>query len=206
MRHKITVPGAGVTKTFNQIKGKTLIVESANLFSGLEEVPLLGFNSGGNLNPVYPRSQYQYEANGNFDSITITGTTESAGSEIYFISSNLCLGTEINIQYSTSFSTFPGTTTGKTMDDTVQTFTEMELADADGNLPSKMYAYCTGAGNGINYAFNVNPANGATNNNFYLAPDTVEPIVIDGLAWMLALRIINRTNAETPNFVYTLEY
>lgn len=207
MRRTITIPDAGVTKPF-PVTGRSIIVEKAERYPEEAALPLLGFDSGGEQYPIYPRSTYQYQENRPFQQIQITGTTDSEGDKITLISYRECLPSELNIVYSAQFRHPPGTAFTKSASDAVQELAEVDLVDADGNLPSKLYiavSPLTTAEDGIKWSINADPAQGEETAGIRLLPEDGLLELVD-ISWMLAFRFIAQTATETPLVNFIPEY
>lgn len=206
MRRKIIIPEAGVSKVF-PFTGKTLIVEQANEYENPEQVPLLGFDSGNNQNPIFPKSQYQHEGDGRFQRITVTGTEQSAGDELYLLSSNLCLGTKIEISFLGDFVSIYKDTFIKTASDAVQNLSVIEQ-QLDGSYPVAMYisvSHEASGENGINYAFGSDPVQGSEALGMYLSSE-MGILEIKGLALIQMFNFIANTTGQAPKVNFTMEY
>lgn len=223
MRKTVTIPAAGTSEAFD-ITGRSLIIESCGVYQSVPDVPTFDFVPGGNANPIYPRSTYfNVDAEDNiFNQISLHGTPESAGDQVTFYSTNACLSPEINVNVSQTVKSIAGATFNKAASDAVQQFSELELADANGNLPKRLYIYVQsggGNGQGINYRFDSNPPQGEYANAFQWANleydagsgviqriRTNEPLEIVGIDWILKFKFIATVAGETPNLIVTPEY
>lgn len=208
MRRTVIIPANGVSQSF-PITGRSVIIEACNLYKSINDVPLIGFDSGENQNPIYPRSTYQYDQ-GKFNKVVITGTAESAGDEITFLTFNECLDSNLNIEFSDSYKATLKDTFTKVASDTAQSITELELINSAGELPKAVYvssAYSkTVPNDGIKYAFGANPVQGDNESGYMLKSDQGEPFKIVGINFILAFKFIAQTTGETPLLVITCEY
>lgn len=201
MRRKFTIPAAGVTVPI-PMTGRSVLIESVNLYLKPEHVPVIGFNSGDNQNPIYPQSSYEYDQ-GKFNNLTITGTDESEGDEVWIITVNDCLGNVIRIQHRDAYSSEPGSTFTKGATNAVQDLSELELVNDEGDLPKTVYVSSTG-GN-IRYCFEEDPNQADPGNAHVLLEDAIPFEIID-ISWILAFKFIAEIEDETPNLVVTCEY
>lgn len=221
MRKKITIPSAGVTEPF-KIRGRSVVVEKASIYDNADEVPLIGFNSGNDQFPIYPRSTYQFQEQcEEFNEVRITGTAESAGDEIILISFREPLQSEINIVYSDSYEITLKDTFTLAASDAVQSIPEVNLANSAGRLPNKIYVFVIGgATRGINYAFGASPNQGdGDDSSLYLDNDPThdattagyvgaskDPLEIEGINFINNFNFIATVATETPNLIITCEY
>lgn len=223
MRKTVTIPAAGTSKAFD-ITGRSLIIESCDIYQTVNDVPTFDFVPGGNNNPIYPRSTYfNVDATDNiFNQIALHGTAESAGEQVTIYSTNACLAPEININVSQTTKSVAGATFTKSANDAVQSFSDLELTDSNGNLPKRLYIFVAAGGNtkqGINYAFNANPPQGSFADAFKwsnMAYDdgsgvlqrlrTNEPLEIVGIDWIKKFKFIATVAGETPTLIITPEY
>lgn len=200
-RKKITVPASGESENFF-LEGLAIIVESMAVYSSPEQVPLLSFGDrSGSPQPLYPQSVY-VDGKG-FERFSVTGTEESAGDTIFLLATDQCLSEEININTSRDKRATLKATFGKTVDDTVNSFSELELIDSDGNLPTAMYISVRSAP--VTYAFDTDPVQGAGGLGHVL-PNGQDPVKIEGINFIKAFRFRARTALDTATLSVTLEY
>jgi hypothetical protein len=148
MRKTITIPE---NPKYFPLTGSSIIIESAGLYSGVEQVPLISFDNASADFPVYPHSVYQ-NPEGNFNRILIEPTPESAGDEITILSFDECLESNLNIAFSGSKKTNCGTTFSITSTDAGQSLSSLQI-QKNGLLPTAMYISAENAN--INYAFDT---------------------------------------------------
>jgi len=221
MRKTITVPAAGKKKVISA-EGRSVLVENSGIYNDSDEVPIMKLRPGVSY-PIFPRSQYPNEITGcgvqSYKKIEIEGTAESAGDQVTLITTDQELELDININFLSTAKSIAGTTSTKAASNNVQQFPELELANADGNLPKRLYIWVVGgATRGINYAFNTDPAQGylpgdamywdndQRNNSAASERTAIEPLEIVGIDWILAFRFIASVAGETPTLVCTAEY
>lgn len=220
-RKTITVPAAGVSKAV-PMTGKSIMILSGPSHFLLSDFAEVSFNDPGARLPAVPRSTFQFEGEDCFERLVVTGTEESAGDELEVLFINGCLGSRINTNILETHKTEAGTTGTKQASDAVQQFTELELVDADGNLPKRLYIFVTGgATRGINYAFDADPTqgDGATDasywnndaefnaaNTAYEKPKELERLEIEGIDRILKFRFIATVNLETPTLIWDADY
>lgn len=205
MRKTIIIPASGKTLNIG-LTGRSFIIENIPVYETPEDVPLIAFNPGGNENPAYPRNVYNN--NGQyFNDLIITGTTASAGDELVIYAVDDCLETRFNIVLSEQYKSVPGTTFTKTANDTVQSLSELELIDSEGNLPTKLYVSVspTAGTGGIKWAINENPVQGNDGLGTQLTANNGVLELID-IAWILAFNFISEVSTETPEVNFTPEY
>ena len=165
MRKTVEIPAPG-TPLVIPATGKSLIIESMNLYSDVSEVPVFDFSPGVNQYPMYPRSVYANEKG--YKEIRLQGTVESEGDEVTILTTNQCLKTNLNINYSESYDSTPGTTTPELLEGTeVFQFNELAIQNSEGYLPKRVYL--NSLDNPILYAFNTNP-NQADPANCHILP------------------------------------
>lgn len=212
MRKTITIPEAGVTEVYS-ITGKSILIEVCPKYETAKHVPLLGFDSGENQLPIYPRSTYEFKEKGSngcerdFQKIRITGTSESAGDEIEILSVSDSLGTNLNPIYDAQFRSVPGTTFSKSASNAVQSLDKLELVDDDGNEPTRLYiSVSPSAGDGIKWAINSDPVQGMDSLGTSLNPGESISLDLKDIEWMLAFKFIAQVEDETPEVNFTPEY
>lgn len=205
MRKKITLPGDGEILPV-AMTGRAVIIEIMPVYKKLSDVPLISATGGFDSLPMYPRSVYGNDKE--FNELQIVGTAESEGDTAYLLTTNECLKTELNIITGSQYEATAGTSTEEVLSDSVYSFTEIAIQDADGNLPKAVYLGAVE--DEIRYAFNVDPEQGAGGLGYVLEePDptnAVEPLEIRGIDFILSLRFINKTNATPSTLLYTFEY
>lgn len=204
IRKKIIIPAAG--KTINLgLTGRSVIIENVPVYETPEDVPVLATNTGSSY-PVYPRNVYSDNGE-RFQDLILTGTAQSAGDELDIYVTDECLETRFNIVLSEQYKSVPGTTFTKPANDAVQTLSALELVDADGNLPTKLYISVspTAGTQGIKWAINTDPAQGNDTIGTQMKPGA-EPIELIDVSWMLAFRFIAEIALETPIVNFTPEY
>ena len=148
MRKTITIPE---NPKYFPLTGSCVIIESAGLYSGVEQVPLISFDNASADFPLYPHSVYQ-NPEGNFNRILIEPTPESAGDEITILSFDECLESNLKIAFSGSKKTICGTTFSITSTDAGQSLSSLQI-QKNGLLPTAMYISAENAK--INYAFDI---------------------------------------------------
>lgn len=216
-RKTITVPNAGQTKQV-KITGRSVIVEQANPYLNVGDVPLLSFDQPGQQRPALTRSVYGTFNGGIFDSIVVTGTAESAGDNLTLFSTYSCLDDFINFDALQTAKSVMGATQTKDASDSVQGFSDGEIADPDGNLPKRLYIYVVGgATRGINFAYENNPVQGDHDtSSMYWDNDrshesagdkvSAEPLEIVGLSAIQKFKFIATVAGEIPTLVWTPEF
>jgi len=215
---KITVPPAGVSKSF-KMNGNTIKVAGAPSYKSSQVAPKLSFNQEGELLPLELRAQWPFYSDKPFENIVVTGTAESAGDQLYLISLNGCSEPKIGAEPSEITKSIAGQTKTKTASDSVQQFSDLELANAAGDMPKKIYIWVVGgATRGINYAFNSDPSQGylpsdsmyydndQRNNSTTSERTSIVPLEIVGIDWIKSFRFIASVNGENPNLVWTADY
>lgn len=206
-RQPYTIPAAGEFLKIDA-KGQAVIIENMPIYDTPEDVPLFHYNSKSNRGQaMFPLSTYGFDLCEEFGSIYLQGTDASAGDTVWLWINDQYLETKINIVFNAQFETTPGETDVIACDDTSKSIPAISLPNADDQMPKKVYISASGASGvadgGIYYSFTR--AAGRTNNSHFLANDQ-DPIPIEGLNWIEALRFTAGTPGETPNLVYTLEY
>lgn len=216
MRKTITIPAAGEKQPFS-ITGRSIMIEQVPVYNNATDVPLMHMAPGGSEYPIYPRSTYPND-NGQFQQLELIGTAESAGDEITLVSTDECLALNINILFNETSKSVAGNTQTKNASDSPQGFSAVEVADADGNMPKRLYIYVIGGTTrGINYAYGSNPSQGDNAANCYYwdnerdheaAGDliTIEPLEIIGIDWILNFNFVATVPGETPTVIWTPEY
>lgn len=230
MRRTIEVPAAGVSEAFPFV-GRTLFIEQASAYFGVDEVPLLSFNEAGDQLPALTRSRFGYhdgyfdqcqgQGDGRFNKIVVTGTPESAGDKLTLFTTKSYINQDfINFDaLLTSLSVAGDTDSSRQASDAVQSFTEAAIADSEGNLPKRAYIWVVGgATRGINYAFGSNPSQGFMATDAYYWDNDIgnaagsgdiinhRALEIIGIDWILAFNYIAAVATETPTLVITFEY
>lgn len=202
-RRKITIPAAGesipVTMT-----GRSIIVEFSKVYESPEDVPLLGFDSGGDQKPIYPRSTYNNKGD-IYNNLVIVGTAASEGDEIYLINSQDCLKEEIIIQFNESYSSFIKATQNFTMDDTVFEFSSAQMLNGSDLPAAATIQVIDGATDGIRFEFDSDPDQAAGRTSFLWTAengllDLPEFVFIDGF------RAIAAVAGESPKIIVQFEY
>lgn len=197
MRKTITIPQAGKIERFS-FDGKTAIIENVGTFSGVNQVPLLGFNGHGAEFPMYPLATLPNIWDGDIKQISIEGTAESAGSQVTILTLDACLSLDFKPQFSGSYKSYPGSSITKQMDDSVQQFSELELMDENDNLPKEVHLVRLGAGE-INYRWNegggVDPSQGGNDSKLPTNPDLLK---VTGVSVILGMKFTNDVAGETP--------
>lgn len=201
MRKTVVVPAAGEEIQI-PMTGRSVIVESGSLYDLPSDVPLIGFDPGGDQYPLYPRSTYQ--AKQCYNNIIITGTAASEGDEFILISFVECLGSEINVNYSESYEAYTKASFSIALDNNVDQFTELQLIDADGNLPNKVFI--STRDEDFVFAFDVDPEQDAGADLGTPWSEAQGLLEIEGINFILALRFRARVAAETPTITVHLEY
>jgi len=148
MRKTITIPE---NPKYFPLTGSSVIIESAGLYSGVEQVPLISFDNASADFPVYPHSVYQ-NPEGNFNRILIEPTPESAGDEMTILSFDECLKSNLNIAFSGSKKTISGTTFSITSTDAGQNLSSLQI-QKNGLIPTAMYISAENAK--LNYGFDI---------------------------------------------------
>jgi len=209
---KITIPAAGERVTVNQA-GLAVVVNSVPIYESVEDRPLLYFddftNPAQDLNPgdtLVPNEQGEQ-----FQRVIIEGTEASAGDDLYLKISTVCMDQEVNPVTNNTFKLTPGVTFTKTANDTVQSLTELELTNADGNLPRRVDVSVSksAAGTGIKWALNVDPVQGDDTLGTLLSPPANGNsglIEIPGIETILSFRFIAETAANTCVVNFTPYY
>jgi hypothetical protein len=176
MRKTITIPEK---PKYFPLTGRSVIIESAGLYSGVEQVPLISFDNASADFPVYPHSVYQ-NPEGNFNRLLIKPTPESIGDEITILTFDECLESNLQIDFINSNSVTAGTTFSKASTDASQNIQNLEL-QKDGFFPTSIYI--SARNEDINYAFDK-PADQSSNNHSLTAEKSenasgnIEPIAI----------------------------
>lgn len=205
MRYKLTIPAAGQTQQF-PVTGVSIIVESVNVYTSPAQVPLLSFNEVGTSKPLYPQAIYRPDnlKDGKFKRIVLTGTTESAGDTVYLVTTNDCLTEQLNANTAAQYDSFPGVTQEATINNTVLTFTIVDLTDlATGAIANAMYVQAQETD--INYAYGIDPNQGTPSNSHKLFT-TDSPLQILGINWMLNARFLNSGAGVQSTLIYTLQF
>lgn len=212
---EITVPAAGQSKSF-ELQGQSVLVLAAPAYQNVLEAPKLSFNQPGDDIPLFQGGKWP-KFGERFQQIQITGTSESAGDTLQLLSTNVCIDADPGITGDT-LATIAGTTQSKAASDVVQSFSEAELQDVDGNLPERLIIYVIGgATRGINYAFNSNPSQGYPPTDSYYwdneqahggssQQSPMEPLEIEGIDWILSFSFIASVLGETPDLIWTPDY
>lgn len=212
-RVQITIPAAG---TFEKITygGKGVIVESIPVYKTPEDVPLLklqDLNQPGQ--PIYPQSKYTHQGNNAFESFYVLGTAESAGDEVYFLVSDVCITAEINTNTSDLLTPYPGQTKLFTATNAVQTFSPADYI-LNGRFPVAMYVtpQFTGGALQMLYSFGIDPVNATPPFGNALGYDQtanvpLSPAIIKfaGIEYIRNFRWI-RFGATNVRFFVTFEY
>ena len=199
---KITIPAAGERVTVNQA-GLAVVVNSVPIYESVEDRPLLYFddftNPAQDLNPgdtLVPNEQGEQ-----FQRVIIEGTEASAGDDLYLKISTVCMDQEVNPVTNNTFKLVPGATFTKTAGNTVLSFSELELANAEGILPSRVdVSVAPGtATDGIKWALNADPGQGDDTIGTVLKPGANGNsglIEIPGSS-IFAFRFISANNTQT---------
>jgi len=206
-RKEVTIPAAGEFITV-KLTGRSILVEQMNKYSEAAQVPTMDLINGISDYPLYNLSTYPNDEQ--FNSIKIYGTAESAGDTIQLLSTNACLDLDIKVAFAGQYEAEPGTTQEEVINDSVFQFTELGIINAEGKLPSAIYLAANGS-EPVRYAFNVDPEQSGTGNLGYElgipgANKRNEPIKIEGIEYILALRFINKTATQAASLIYTFEY
>lgn len=199
MRQTVQIPADG-EKINVPLTGISVIIEAAGTYETVDDVPVLAFDRPGNDFPIYPRSQYQ-NPQGEFNKIVITGTTESEGDDITLVSFQECLESEVNIVYSGSFRATLIDTFSITSTDAAQSIPELQLTNADGKLPSKIYI--AARDNEILYSFGSDPVQGG--DGYVMSADS-EPIEITGINFITEFKFISSASGVHGDLIITPEY
>lgn len=208
----ITVPAAGEHKEIS-LSGLSVKVLSAESFQDpFNDAARLSFNQAGANLPAVAGAAYPF-GDCDFEKIVVTGTPESAGTEITLLAVPICLDLFIpdSIQVQKSIA---GETSTKQASDNVQGFSELELMDSENRLPKSLYLWVVGgATRGINYAYNADPSQGyqATDAAYWdndpdHDPAELQQLEILGIDWILSFNFIATAAGETPTVVYTPRY
>ena len=208
---KITIPAAGERVTVNQA-GLAVVVNSVPIYESVEDRPLLYFddftNSAQDLNPgdtLVPNEQGEQ-----FQRVIIEGTEASAGDDLYLKISTVCMDQDVNPVTNNTFKLTPGVTFTKTANDTVQSLTELELIDSNGNLPRRVDVSVSpsAANTGIKWALNADPGQGNDTIGGRLTPATNgnSGILEASLETILAFRFLCETNGSTCIVNFTPYY
>jgi len=203
MRKTVTFPAAGEEKTVS-LTGRSLIVEAANVYENINEVPLFKFSGAGSFLPIYPRSTYFYDNDNKdgFDSITLQSTAASDGDSVTLISVNDCLQTDININYAQTMKRVAGQTFSKASTDAAQGLSDVEITRA-GYLPKSMYI--SARTNDINYGFVESTAPNQNDDWFLLKTDN-PPIEVQGIDFIQKFQFASQATGTAGNLIITLEY
>jgi len=197
---RITVPRAGVSKSF-KMSGNTIKVAGAPSYKSSQVAPKLSFNQEGELLPLELRAQWPFYSDSPFDSIVITGTSQSAGDELFLISLPGCYDPKVGAEPSEVRKVSSGNSDFIQMDGTVKQLASMSL-QKDGSLPSRIYI----AASGNDILYRSNDGNGsdpsAGGNESFKLTAGADPVEIIGIDLILDLRFINAVGGETPNLVY----
>lgn len=201
MRKTVVVPAAGEEIQI-AMTGRSVIVESGSLYDLPSDVPLIGFDPGGDQYPLYPRSTYQ--AKQCFNNIIITGTAASEGDEFILISFVECLGSEINVNFSESYESYTKPSFSMDLDNNVDQFTELQLIDGDGNLPNKVFI-STRAQDFV-FAFDVDPDQDGGDDLGTPWSEEQGMLEVEGINFILDIRFRARVADDTPTITIHLEY
>lgn len=152
MRQTVKIPEAG-KKLVVDMTGRSLVIEEMPVYSDVDDQPILNFSPGVNGYPLYPRSTYPNS--GEFKKVEIIGTAAAAGDEITIFSTDQCLDFSININFGTTDLKECGVTFVKVATDAAQGFSDLELQNAEGKMPTSIYVHARL--NDIGYAFDTDP-------------------------------------------------
>ena len=201
MRLKTKIPAAGVEKSV-KLTGRSLIVESAGVYSDAEQVPTFDFNPGAGNNPIYPRSVY-VNNEGVFNSIILKGTAESADDEITLYSVDECLTTDLNVDVGSTTKVTLKATFKVAMTDTVKTLNAAQIANSNLDLPSTMFITATGAA--CRYAFNADPGQTVAGDLSHVLKED-ETQEIKGAASIENFRFLSAVAAAGGEISFTMFY
>lgn len=203
MRRTVTIPAAGKELPI-AMTGKSLVIESGPLYDLPEHVPTLGFDSGNNQFPLYPRSTYQAEHC--FKNIILTGTEQSEGDEFILVTYNECLNSVLNINFLQQYTVDVRDTFQIAASDAVQSFSELQMINDQGRLPSAMYI--SASENDIRFSFGSDPGQGVDGLGHLLpSAATVQGILrIEGFRYIELFNFIAATATNSAQLNVTFEY
>lgn len=208
MRKKITLPGAGETLPV-PMTGRSVIIEIMPVYKKLSDIPLISVEGDGFQSlPMYPRSIYGNDKE--FNELVITGTAESDGGTAYLLTVPQCLDTDLNVNTGSQYEATAGTTFSITSTDVAQSIPQLDLSDADGNLPRSIIL--TARDNPISYAFNTAPDQ--TNFGHVLLPPNITSgsereadfIEVEGIDFILSLQFISANAGAAGELIVTPRY
>jgi len=208
--YNLTIPAAGSWKSF-KVSGRSLQVIEMNPYSSQDQFPKIAFQDKSNVLPLR-RQPSVYGLDHQFSKIWIQGTDESAGEKIFLISYQDCRDTNLNFNSGQSKQYIIGQTFSKGATDNVQQFTDLQLMDADGNYPSRVYIFVAGGATaGINYSYKTDPAQGvaaapAWDNDAANNPGEQAPLELTGESTIKHFRFRATKATETPTLFVTPLY
>lgn len=208
-RKKLIVPGEG-KKTRVNLQGKSFAIELASVYDSPEDVPYIEKSGIDGEFPCYPRNVYGNDPR-NFSDLFLHGTAQSEGDEVHIYVTDDCLDTVFNIVLSEQYSMEPGESDTKQANDSVKQITELDLLNADNELPKIVYISVAPSGvnvDGIKWAINADPVQGDDSLGTQLkAPENGNSGILEfDLKTALALRFIAKTNGQTPLLNYVGQY
>lgn len=208
----ITIPADGVTESFSNIKKglSLLIIQAPAVDNVFEDSATFSFEDQGNAYPATTGTRIPF-GDCHFREIKITGTAATAGQELIVASIPVCVDPYINldpneVNEAQSGNTFILDWTGDA--NSVKQFTELQLANSDGELPTSVYIEARNAD--IIYRSNdgggTDPANADADESFLLPSDTGDLREIQGIDFILNVRFTNATVDEEPILVVWPRY
>lgn len=203
-RQTVTLPSTAGETVRVDIKGFAVVVESINLYTEPEQVPLMYFgHEATRAQPLYPQSKYVSQER--FKRLLFEATEESAGHEILILCTDACLEPDINVTLNVDsgrLATFGDQQTEEISGTDIFSFTAPAIQDADGNLPKAVYIGALDFD--IRYSHNVNPD---SDYGFVLTAES-DPIKIEGANLVQNMRFSNETTggAADGTLTYFFEY
>ncbi|MCA1758860.1 MAG: hypothetical protein LC658_03740 [Bacteroidales bacterium] len=199
-RKKITIPADGETIIVN-VGGCSIVVEEVGSYTTPEEVPSLQFESSDPPQPIYNQGIYSKNIDG-FPRFAIIGTAESAGDILYLLISDEYLKPDLSPETFQSRRARAGVSFTVASTDVAQTLSQLNLADSNAFLPSKIYV--STRTNDISFAFNEDPEQDGGLGS--IIPADKEPLPIEGIQFILGFRFISATNGVSGDLTVHLEY
>lgn len=155
---KVTIPAAGESVKVENFSGKSVIFFSGGFgWDSIDEAATLTFEDQGVHYPAFAGNVWPYSGCG-FSRVFIHGTAATAGGTLYMQALPTCENASFNDQPGT-YQAVAGQSFTVTTTDAAQTLTELQLADAAGNLPKSITI--TAQNNPAIYAYDVAPDRGS---------------------------------------------
>lgn len=202
-RRKLTIPAAGALLQVPAVsRSYGVIVESIPTYKTPDDVPLLRIGTQNNPGqPLYPQSTYTAVEGGEFDTVYLEGTSESAGDTVYLLFSDDCqIRAEININTADLLQSYPGPSFAKTSTDTAQTLSPVDYLLND-QYPRALLISC--ATNPARLAFGGAVPTTAGFGHLLAVGDFLR---LEGLEYITTLRYISATAGNAAALTLTLEY